>query len=94
MSLLFSSGGKEEMIPIRHLIGGATRGRLISKAACRVVVFVHYNIMTDFDIIALYSTVKRRFKRRQYQRKVNLREDFWATNNFHEIKRQFKRKSI
>ena len=35
------------MIPIRHLIGGATRGRLISKAACRVIVFVHSKITTN-----------------------------------------------
>ena len=42
----------------------------------------------------LLATVERRFKRRRYKRKVNLREFFWATDKFHKIKSQFKRKSI
>ena len=32
------------------------------------------------------STVERRFKGHRYKRKVDLREDFWATNNFNKIK--------
>ena len=41
------------------------------------------------------NTVERRFKRRQYKRKVGLREYFRATDHFYyAVKRQFRRKNL
>ena len=36
--------------------------------------------------VTFTHTVERRFKRRRCKRKVDLREHFWATDNFHKTK--------
>ena len=52
------------------------------------------NTFTTTGAFTYVNTVKRRFKRRRYKRKVDLREFFWATDNFQKIKSQYERKSI